>query len=140
MIYVFLFYLFLKMSKSPGGPRGDNFNRMGRPGPGQGPKPGLGGMMGMNYQNRGGNQHGGGMMSWPPMMVPPRPPPPKVIELTREEVKLHKAEDAWKPAAIKHRGPGSGPSSGDQQKDPEESITDVIIITKIQSYHIGQLI
>lgn len=106
------------MNKSPGGPNrgGDQF--MGRRGPGQGPKPGLGGMMGMNYPNRG---QSGGMMGWAPMMVPPRPPPPKVIELTREEVKLHKAENAWKPGSIKQ------PKKEDrgEPKDPDEAITDV---------------
>jgi hypothetical protein len=111
------------MSKSPGGPRDrDQFNRMNRGGPGQGSKP-MSGMMGMNYPSRV-NQHGGGMMGWQPMMVPPRPPPPKVIELTREEVKLHKADDAWKPG-VKHNK-GHRDREEEQQKDPEESITDVI--------------
>lgn len=110
------------MSKSPGGPSNrEQFGSMGRRGPGQGPKPGLGGMMNINYQNRGGNT---GMMGWPPMMVPPRPPPPKVIELTREEVKLHKAKDAWKPGSIKR--------SGNEQKSPEEALEEVIMHTMQQ--------
>lgn len=119
------------MSKSPGGNR-DQFNRMSGNRLGQigGPKQNLMMVGGMQYGPRGG-----GMMSWgnQPMMVPPPAPrPPKVIELTREEVKLHKAKDAWKPAAIKHRsdrsdrsGAASGPPAGNDQKDEEEIITDV---------------
>lgn len=104
------------MSKSPGGPRGDQF-RMGRSGPGgMGPRSGLGGPMGMNFPGRGGQGMG---MNWGMgIHVPPRLAPPKVIELTREEVKLHKAENAWKPTT-KVRG------SGNEQVDPEEAVTDV---------------
>jgi len=88
----------------------------------------MGGQMG-GYQ-RGNHGPMMGMGQWAmgiggPLMMPSAPPPrpPKVLELqTREEVKLHKAENAWKPAAIKQRAPGTG----DQEEDEEEAITQVL--------------
>lgn len=60
-----------------------------------------------------------------PMMVPPPPPhriPPKVqLTLTREEVKLHKAENAWKPGALKRS------SQAEQAADEEASAIESIV-------------
>jgi hypothetical protein len=113
------------MKGSPGGQR-DQFNRgLGGRGP-QGIKPMMGGMNMGNYGPRG-NQGMMQSMQWGPMMMPPAPPrgPPKVIELQREEVKLHKAENAWKPGAIKQRtGAGEKPPN-----DDEEAITQVSTAT-----------
>jgi len=84
---------------------------------------------------RGRDKMGGGMhpmrgqmnpmgMQWNMgmgMIVPPPPPrAPKVITLNHEPVKLHKAEDAWKPSAAK-RGEKS------EDKDEEELITEDVV-------------
>lgn len=91
--------------------------------------PGMGNM-GPKMSPNMGPQHfrmgmGMGMGGIGQLMVPPPPPnraQPKVqLSLTREEVKLHKAENAWKPATLKRS------STGDQASDEEAIAVDSIV-------------
>lgn len=106
------------MKNSPGGPR-DYARMRGMPNQGnKGPMPVHQGMHLRMGAGMGGMQWGSGGM-----IIPPPPPgrvPPKVqLTLQREEVKLHKAENAWKPTKLK---PGINSENAD-----EDAMTESIV-------------
>ncbi|CAL8148141.1 unnamed protein product [Orchesella dallaii] len=109
----------LMNKNSPGGPRDYGRSRGGMPNQNKGPMmpPALSHMRNV----MGGPMQWGGIG----MMIPPAPPTraqPKVqLTLQREEVKLHKAENAWKPSTLKRS------SHGDQASDEEQIFIDSIV-------------
>ncbi|ODN03377.1 Eukaryotic translation initiation factor 4 gamma 3 [Orchesella cincta] len=101
----------LMNKNSPGGPRDYGRGARGMPNQNKGPMmpPALSHMRSV----MGPMQWGGGIMIPPP---PPRVQPKVQLTLQREEVKLHKAENAWKPSTLK-RGPHSHaaePATGEE--------------------------
>jgi len=116
-ILVVISEYFLQGPPGGGGPR-DPYNRGNHR---NHPKPMMGGTMGMRGQHMQDGYHPQGWMS-PRLTIPPPPPrPPKVMELHREKVELHKAENAWKPS-VKQSGSAV---ANDESLSEEDKVIEV---------------
>ena len=109
----------LTTRSSPGGYR----NNMGPQSGGGVRRDGkMGGTQSLNRMQMGQQHWGMGMGLGHPMAIPPPAPrAPKVMELHREEVKLHKAENAWKPTVTGKRDR----NKDGEPKDEEQLILEV---------------